>query len=653
MEISFKQNSGLMETSTVYSKFIIILAIIWATAVHGQQERTYEWYAANFPKEHAVKLIDETNIIITIDDDEGIKISRNLIDEKLLLSNTANGFKDGEIMYSSFFYVRDVEAAAYLPKDNGSYSRKKIKDFRTEKAMSDHVFHDDNMAIRFQYPDLRQGSKIALSYTEDILNPFFLPPAYLQDVFFTEKIKVTLQVPIGVQIKIDKHHIDEDNLLYTREERKGIVIHTWEVDSVKQFDSEGGAPDPKYFVPHLTFIVEGYERDGQNTPVLRSVADLYNWYNSLLDSVDHTLTDPIKETIDSIKAANPDELSQAKAMFNWVRGSIKYIAVEDGLGGFIPDNPANVSRKRFGDCKGMSCLLATMMRYADMDARECWIGTRDIPYSYEEIYTPFVDNHMITAYNYKGTWYFLDPTDEYVPFGYPSSFIQGKEALIGLPDNQYTLQRVPVIQANANMVGVSDTVTIVGTSMYGKAVMTNTGYSAARFKRLYRNADKKDRFFKYYLESGNDKFSIDGEPVVSIKDTVIEVSYKYHLPDYTKNFDGKYFINLNTDRILSDDTFEDRKLPLERDNEQTYRFKHTLIIPDGYQILAVPENFSLSNDFANVSIVYEQKDGVVDYTFQMQLTELMIEPEAMEAWNNMIKELRKAYRKNVELQKIN
>ncbi|MCU0781990.1 MAG: hypothetical protein MUF04_12940, partial [Akkermansiaceae bacterium] len=98
-----------------------------------------------------------------------------------------------------------------------------------------------------------------------------------------------------------------------------------------------------------------------------------------------------------------------------------------------------------------------MMRHAGLNARECWIGTRDIPYSYSEVYAPIVDNHMITAYNYKGTWLFLDPTDEFVPFGYPSGFIQGKEALIGLPNTQFTLQKVPVMHAEANFVAITDT----------------------------------------------------------------------------------------------------------------------------------------------------------------------------------------------------
>jgi len=633
------------------NKAILFIALLASAGMHAQ-EKGFLWYSTNFPKERAIKLIDETNIIIEFDKQNNLLVYRNLKEEKLLLNNTANGFQDGEIVYSSFFNIRDVAAAAYLPKGSG-YSKTTIKDFKTEKMMSDQVFHDDQMAIKFQYPELREGSKISLSYTEDVLNPFFLPPVFLQDNFFAEKIRVTLRVPDGVTVKINNHNLPDGYVNYsTKVESKGSITHIWEVDSVKQFQGENAAPNPKYLVPHLSFIIQGYNVGTTETPVLRNVDDLYTWYASLLAEADPTLPAYIIETIDSISAKNPTELEKAKALFNWVRGNIKYIAVEDGLGGFIPDNPGAVATKRFGDCKGMSCLLANMMRHAGLNARECWIGTRDIPYAYEEVYTPFVDNHMITAYNYQGTWLFLDATDEFVPFGYPSSFIQGKEALIGLAEGKFTLQRVPIMPAMSNAVAITDTLVVNADALDGRAQSTMSGYAAARFKRLYRQAEKKDRFFNYYLASGNDKFALDKEPVVTIGDTVVGLKYAFKLPDYVKQFEGKYMINLNTDRILADNIFEDRKLPVERDNLQAYIYTHSLKIPEGYRVTAVPANFTHTSTLANATITYVQANGFVTYAFSLEINQLVMEVADIEAWNNLVKDLRKEYRRNIELEKI-
>jgi hypothetical protein len=260
---------------------------------------------------------------------------------------------------------------------------------------------------------------------------------------------------------------------------------------------------------------------------------------------------------------------------------------------------------------------------------------------------------MITAYNHQGTWYFLDPTDEYVPFGYPSGFIQGKEALIGLGDDDFTLQNVPIIDAMHNRTTLVDTLHVDGEELIGKAHIQFSGYSGARFKRLYKRAEKKDRFFKYYLESGNDKFSVEGEPVVATEDTVSSVSYSYTLPDYLRTFDDKLLVNLNTDRLLANSTIDDRTLPLERDYAQSYSFTHYLEIPEGYEVVAVPKNFNYSSDLTDVQISYVQQDKYVKYNIEVAIKPILLQTADFDGWNKMVKRLRNTYRKNIELKKIN
>ena len=99
--------------------------------------------------------------------------------------------------------------------------------------------------------------------------------------------------------------------------------------------------------------------------------------------------------------------------------------------GFIPENGKNVCSKRYGDCKGLSSLLYTMLNYAEIDAYLTWVGTRDKPYSYYDVPAPIVDNHMILTAIVDDEYYYLDATGNTIPLGEASSFIQGKEVMIG------------------------------------------------------------------------------------------------------------------------------------------------------------------------------------------------------------------------------
>ena len=87
--------------------------------------------------------------------------------------------------------------------------------------------------------------------------------------------------------------------------------------------------------------------------------------------------------------------------------NIKYIAFEYALGGFIPREANEVFQKKYGDCKDNSSILFKMLEIAGLQGNLTWIGTRKIPYTYEEVPTRAVDNHMILSYENKNNTYLL------------------------------------------------------------------------------------------------------------------------------------------------------------------------------------------------------------------------------------------------------
>mgnify|MGYP006982826314 CR=1 FL=1 len=161
---SSTNKASLSTKKTAFYRFkkrsigILLMSFFVWMHMHAQ-EKPLAWYEANFPKEHAIRLLDETNIVIQVDAEKGVQVSTTYVDEKMLVSGQAAAFSERQIVFSSFFNVRDVEASSYDLKNSGKYSKNKIEEFRTEKIMNDRVFHDDLQAVKFKYPDLKKGSK--------------------------------------------------------------------------------------------------------------------------------------------------------------------------------------------------------------------------------------------------------------------------------------------------------------------------------------------------------------------------------------------------------------------------------------------------------------------------------------------------------------
>ncbi|MCK7531632.1 MAG: hypothetical protein MZV63_11660 [Marinilabiliales bacterium] len=102
------------------------------------------------------------------------------------------------------------------------------------------------------------------------------------------------------------------------------------------------------------------------------------------------------------------------------------MAYSEGYRGFVPASATEVFISRFGDCKGKSSLIKKMMDIAGLRSYFAWVGTRELPYTYEELPLPSADNHMVVAYPSGDSVFIVDGTFRFIDFGmYPFS-IQGK-----------------------------------------------------------------------------------------------------------------------------------------------------------------------------------------------------------------------------------
>ena len=156
--------------------------------------------------------------------------------------------------------------------------------------------------------------------------------------------------------------------------KEGDSLFVYTLKGVPATRKEEAAPADNCLYPHL--LVTGSFAD---------VQDMYRWLNGLAE-VDCTL--PQAEMLtDEITAGCTDELEKIHRTYAYVQQNIRYIAFENGLAGHRPDRPAEVLRKRYGDCKGMALLLRTLLKAQGFDARMAYIGTDDIASSPDEVPT--------------------------------------------------------------------------------------------------------------------------------------------------------------------------------------------------------------------------------------------------------------------------
>ena len=70
-----------------------------------------------------------------------------------------------------------------------------------------------------------------------------------------------------------------------------------------------------------------------------------------------TVIPDVSGIVRNILGDTKDRDKVIERLYRYVQNNVRYVAFEEGEAGYRPDTPAEVLRKRYGDCKGWPCCL--------------------------------------------------------------------------------------------------------------------------------------------------------------------------------------------------------------------------------------------------------------------------------------------------------
>jgi len=635
---------------------IFLFFLIISVSGFAQESKEFNLYKKLYPNAKAVRLNQQTTVRIKLDN-ETINITQEFLEEDLYLDESANYNSKQSLNFSSFFELGKVEASSFTYTD-GKYKEIVVTDFK-EKDEMNRSFYDDTKSLNFIFPNLQKGSKSVIKYSENVKNPRFLSPFYFGDFSPIINNKVTIIADKNINLSFKEFNIDTLNISFNKQEKRNTVTYTWELKNIDEYDYEANSPTYKKILPHIVPIITSFKIKNTNTNLAKNVSDLYAWYYSLVKDINkEDVDDNLVKLVEELTANKTTDLEKVKAIYYWTQKNIKYIAFEYALGGFIPRQANEVFQKKYGDCKDNSSILYKMLDIAGLKGDLTWIGTRSIPYDYNEVPTPLVDNHMILSYTDNGNTYFLDATGRYVPIDFPTSFIQGKEALIADGPSNYIIKKVPIIPAEKNAVIDNTTVNLIGEDLIGVSKVEISGYNKINCFNYLENETTDDKIKAFYndrLQKGNNKFLINSLSETNKYDYEknLIVDYNFTINGYAKKLGDEIYVNLNLIKDLSEyKTKKDRKNDIEYNHTNAFNHTTTLIIPEGYTIDYVPENVSFSNDYLSTNVTYTVKKNSVVYNHSYSLNFINLNLDEQKQVNSLIKKTEKAFKEVIILKKI-
>lgn len=639
------QQKNMIQTNLLprLSKIVFCSFLVFQTSANAQLLQEYK---TAYPDLNEIILNDKQSYSFSIENKK-LKIIQDNHYESMILSEYGIHNNHESFSYSELVKINSYDAYSVVT-DKGKERKIKVTQTNEKSAGSRSVFYDNVKERQLTFPNLEAGAKKVYNYQREFLDPYLLHKFVFGNILPVKNssLEVTVSKDINIGYKIFN---DPNNAIkFDKTDRKGKWVYTWTLSDVKAFKFENNAPGVLHLIPHIDVYIKDYKVDNNNVEVLDDVTKLYSYYKGFIVNLNKTEDKPLREIATELTASATTDAQKVKNIFYWVKDNIKYIAFENGYEGFIPREASLVFERKFGDCKDMASIITSMCHYAGVkNVHLSWIGTREIPYSYEQLSTPAVDNHMIAVFDNGREPIFLDATDKATRYGIPTAFIQGKEALVNNGET-FRIIKVPVVSSKENQTIETAKLKLENEKITGSGNVQYFGYQRSKILQHFGDASNKLRYeqVKSLVTKGNNKFNLleYSEANVADRDKPYEISYTFNLNNYVIKTDNELYVNLNLDKFFEKYTVEkDRIAPLEFEyltySNSVYEFE----IPTAYSVKNLPENLSLNNDLLKADFTYSQVNGKIVLVTQIEMKKMRIDAAEFELWNNTIQQFKNYY----------
>ncbi len=637
--------------------FVLIISLLILCKAHSQTEDFLK-YKKLYPDKDAVTVRQVDNATISFDKLGKLQIISKTEEENILLSERLVELSENYIHHSGLIKLLSSEAWSLVP-DNSKYKKMEVSEMEDFKDYDSDIFYDDDKIRKFLYPGLKQGAKTVLKYELQYLEPWVWtnfhftggnkPVDYMEySVTFPENVKIVWNIVNG----------DSSRVKFSEVKKGKKITYKWVAEHLPQIMSGESAPNYRYYIPTLFVAISSYKTENEIVSLVDGHESLFKWYMSMVKRTGNNANPEMKILVDSLTNGITDEKLKVKEIYHWVQDNIRYVAFEDGYAGFTPRACQSVFTDKYGDCKGKANLLKELLYLAGIKSYLTWVGTIHLPYKRDVLPGKIVDNHMITTYiSPDHTYYFLDPTSDFLTMEYPSIFTQGKEAMIAISDSIFEIHQIPIIPVDSTCIYTKMNLKLDKMTITGNGNITLSGYNHFEISPNFVNKeyDKSKDIFLSFFEKGNNKFKVDTLIFSKMDQRYLNgsIDFKYQIPDYVKSLQDKLFINLNLDRnkFFKIHSLDFRQCGMFLYFKEKHIFKFLFQIPDGWEVESIPSNSSYKDELFGYEISYKQIGNIIEYEKVLIENFKLIDLNQMQTWNAMVKQLEKAKNQSVVLRK--
>lgn len=543
---------------------------------------------------------------------EGKTVVENTIETEYLLNGTLSQRVQPSVLYGQFISLDNAKCSGASPE---------YRNYTPE-----NVFYDDTKVCYFtKYLD-KKHPKCTARFKRTFNDIRYFARVYLTDEYLVKNKTVSIIIPASLR----NYRLVERNfnpsIKVTRELAGTDSVFTYTVTDAPAMRSETLMPPISTVYPHVIIVGAFGNTD-----------ELYAWSHKMADV--NCTVNGLQDLVSEVTRGCTTDEQKVAATYEWVQTNIRYVAFEAGESGHRPDTPAEVIRKRYGDCKGMALLLSTLLRAQGFDARLTDIGTNEIPYTMGELPTLAAANHCICTLFLGGNTYFLDATCGHIPYTHIPGHIQGQQAMI---EDGVTckLVTVPTLSEDKSMDILSYRYRLTADNiLQGEANYRLCGDLKEYFLSRYDAVSQGEKvdYLANNLNSDDHSNQVTNVAWVHRKpgDEWAEFRGDVVNKNAVQSIDGEWYVEMNpynnffVGKVDTTARIHDFCLPVVCNITRQVE----LTLPAGMAVSHLPSSFEVETPQGKLSCHFEQRAGQVVFSQRMQIRQRRIALADIPTWN--------------------
>jgi len=585
----------------------LVVVFLFSTLILAQKP---EYSSALIPDSlklnaNAVVRLDQIDIVISSQRSMNVKNKRVVT----VLNELGQRAIEAVEYYDKRRTISSIQAVIFDAFGN-EIKKVKRKDFKDQSSVDGGTLFSDGRVLYLEYTPIQYPFTVVYESEVETSTTAFVPEWMPLNSYLVSIEKSVLNVSYPENLGFRKRESNFSKFKVTKTVDTSVQL-SYLVTNIPAQKYEDYSPSNSTIFPKVMMGLEYFNLEGVDGQA-KTWKEFGKWWSDKILVGTDELPEETKVKMKALVGEEKDPIKKAKIIYKYVQEKSRYVSIQEGIGGWKPMLVKDVDRLGYGDCKALSNYTKSLLNAVDVPSYYTKLYGSSDKQNIESDFVSQQGNHIILTIPNGDNYVFLECTSQDDPFGYQANFTDDRNVLVVKPDGG-EIVRTKNYENKANSQNSKGSYSIAENGDFsGKIVMVSEGsqYGKKFHIETYQPTEKEGYYKENWSNINNLKidkiaFSNDKEKVSFTEKAEISAIH------YGAISNNKMIFVLNAFNQVSGvvKRIRNRKNPFEISRGYYDDDEIAVVLPSGFSIESMPNNFELNSKFGEYKTEIIKKDN--------------------------------------------